>query len=61
MHGNIYIHSHGGGLASVALRDRSLITGKEGGLQNGKTASINLFTQPSQGRVKLFALPLQHG
>ena len=47
MYGNIYIHSHGGGLVSVALRDRSLIMGKEGGLQNGKIVSTTLFTPPS--------------
>ena len=40
------------------IRDWSLITGRGGGLQNGKIAGLKLFAPPPQDRVKLFMPPL---
>ena len=44
-----------------SLRDWSLITGRGGGLQNGKIAGPKLFAPPPQDWVKLFAPPLLKG
>ena len=45
------------GLFTYTLRDWSLITGRGGGLQNGKIAGPKRFAPPPQDRVKLFAPP----